>query len=250
MGKLAEGYRVAGRFDKSIPLLEDALKLQEHRLGRQHPATLSILANLGANYKDADRRAEALPLLEEAYRASKRYASLGWVGLELIDGYAKSGKTQKAATLAAELVTEARGRLPKDALQRAELFDLLDQCGLALLQLKAYTDAEEHLRVCRAIYEKAQPDDWATFNTQAMLGIALLGQKKYTEAEPLLLKGYEGMKQREKSIPPQGRDRLPEAADQLIELYTAMGKPDEVKKWRAERVKYGREVAPMPREAK
>ncbi len=27
-----------------------------------------------------------------------------------------------------------------------------------------------------------------------MLGGALLGQKKYAEAEPLLLKGYEGMK--------------------------------------------------------
>jgi hypothetical protein len=32
------------------------------------------------------------------------------------------------------------------------------------------------------------------------LGAALLGQKNYTAAEPLLLKGYEGIKQREKSI--------------------------------------------------
>ena len=30
-----------------------------------------------------------------------------------------------------------------------------------------------------------------------MLGEALLEQKKYPEAEPLLLSGYEGMKQRE-----------------------------------------------------
>jgi len=71
-----------------------------------------------------------------------------------------------------------------------------------------------------------------------MLGGALLGQKKYADAEPLLLKGYEGMKQREKTISPQGATRLPEALDRLIELYTATNKPDEVKKWRAERAKY------------
>ncbi len=53
-----------------------------------------------------------------------------------------------------------------------------------------------------------------------------------------MLAGYEGMKQREKTIPPQGRARLPEALDRLIELYTATNKPDEVKKWQAERAKY------------
>jgi len=30
----------------------------------------------------------------------------------------------------------------------------------------------------------------------------------------------------------------PEAAGRLIELYTATNKPDEVKKWKAERAKY------------
>ena len=65
---------------------------------------------------------------------------------------------------------------------------------------------------------------------KSLLGGALLGQKKYADAEPLLLTGYEGMKQREKTIPPQGQTRLPEALDRLIELYTATNKPDEVKK--------------------
>jgi len=33
-----------------------------------------------------------------------------------------------------------------------------------------------------------------------MLGGSLLGQKRYAEAEPLLLSGYEGMKQRQRSL--------------------------------------------------
>ena len=40
--------------------------------------------------------------------------------------------------------------------------------------------------------------------------------------------------------------------DRLIVLYIATNKPDEVKKWRAERAKYPmpKEMAPMPREVK
>ena len=121
--------------------------------------------------------------------------------------------------------------------------------GLNLLQQKKWTDAEPVLRECLALREKKQPDLWSTFNTQSMLGGALLGQKKYADAEPLLVKGYEGMKQREKTIPPPGATRIPEALERLIELYTATNKPDEAKKWRVERAKYP-EVAPPPREKK
>jgi hypothetical protein len=46
------------------------------------------------------------------------------------------------------------------------------------------------------------------------------------------------MQQREKSIPPQGGTRIPEALDRLIDLFTATNKPDEVKKWRAEWARY------------
>ncbi len=66
----------------------------------------------------------------------------------------------------------------------------------------------------------------------------MLGQKKSADAEPLLLAGYEGMKQREKTMPPQANTRIPEALDRLIELFTATNKPDDVKKWRAQRAKY------------
>lgn len=65
-----------------------------------------------------------------------------------------------------------------------------------------------------------------------------MGQRKYADAEPLLLKGYEGMEAREQTIPAQSNTRIPEALDRLIELYTATNKPDEVQKWQAERSKY------------
>jgi hypothetical protein len=49
--------------------------------------------------------------------------------------------------------------------------------------------------------------------------------------------------------PAAGRDPHPEALDRLDELYTATNRPDEAKKWRAERPK-NPEVAHLPQEKK
>lgn len=78
------------------------------------------------------------------------------------------------------------------------------------------------------------PDARTTFNTKSLLGGALLGQKKYADAEPLLLAGYEEMKQREAKIPEQGKVRLPEAIERLVQLYEARDKKDDAARWRKE----------------
>jgi serine/threonine protein kinase len=247
MGNLAGGYREAHRLDRSVPLFEEALRLQEEKLGRSHPATLVTVANLGANYKDAGRLNEALPLLEEAHRASRKIPTLRWVGATLLDGYAKAGQSAEAAVLVKELLADVRKSLPEGSPQLA---GALAQYGSVLLQLKAFAEAEPLLRECLASRGKAEPDAWSTFNARSLLGGVLLGQKKYAEAEPLLLQGYEGLKAREKAIPPPAATRLPEALDRLIELYTATNKPDEVKKWRAERARYDKGSGSKPGEKK
>jgi hypothetical protein len=114
--------------------------------------------------------------------------------------------------------------------------------------VQEFTAAESLLRECLEIREKAEPDLWSTFNTKSMLGGALLGQKKYSEAEPFLIEGYKGMKERAGTIPLQGQARLPEALDRLIQLYTDLEKPDELKKWQDERQQAsgGRDGAPKP----
>jgi tetratricopeptide (TPR) repeat protein len=244
---LAAAYWSAKQLDKSIPLLEETLKRQEAKLGRDHPDTLMVVAILGANYKDAGRFSEAIQLFEEAHRAAKKYSALRWVGTPLLDAYGKAGENAKLAKLLPEQLREARQVLPKDSPQLA---GMLAQIGHVLLEQKKWTEAEPLLRECLAIREKTQPDVWSTFNTKSLLGGALLGQKKYAVAEPLLLVGYEGMNQREKTIPEQGKIRLPEALDRLIEFYTASNKPDDVKKWQAERAKYSQKDTPKSGEKK
>ena len=112
----------------------------------------------------------------------------------------------------------------------------LDDHGLALVRLKAWSEAEAALSESLAIRKAKEPNGWLTFNTQSMRGAALLGQGQYNEAEPLLLDGYQGLKQREGTISWTNKSRvMTEAAERLVQLYDAWDRPDEAAKWRKER---------------
>jgi tetratricopeptide (TPR) repeat protein len=235
------------RLDKSVPLFEEVLRLQENKLGREDPSTQGTVANLGVNYKDAGRLKEAVALLEEAYRASKQHAGLHWVGTPLMDAYIKAGQSAEAKKLFTELLGEVRNTMPKNSLQTADQLARLASC---LLEMKEHAEAETLLREALAVREKSKTDEWRTFSIKSQLGRALMGQKKHADAEPLLLGGYDGLKANEKTIPPQAADRIPQALDRLIELYTATNKPEEAKKYKELRANYpaAKEPAPPSRE--
>jgi serine/threonine protein kinase len=219
------------QFDKSIPLFESLLTASGKVHGEQHPDTLDVLANLGVNYRDAGRLAEAIPLLEQAYRQSRNPAVLRWVAVELLIAYVRAGESTKAFALSKECLQAARKELAADS---PPLAKVLSQNGHALLQLKAWSDAEQILRECLAIRQRDEADAWTTFNTQSMLGAAHLGQQKYAEAEPLLLQGYEGLKVRETKIPKVTTAYLADALERLVQLYDALGKDAEAARWREE----------------
>jgi len=106
------------------------------------------------------------------------------------------------------------------------------QVALNYLKAGKNAEAERLFRVCLPVREKEQPHSWMTFNTKTRLGAALLGQQKYVEAEPFLLQGYEGLKQREAEIPPLQKHSLTAAMKWIIELYDAWGQQDKSDEWR------------------
>ena len=83
---------------------------------------------------------------------------------------------------------------------------------------------------------------------ESMLGGALLGQQKYEKAEPLLLKGYQGMSEREQSIPDPALVRLTEAIERLVRLYQATDNEEHFTKWQAELEKRQPEKTPAEQE--
>jgi tetratricopeptide (TPR) repeat protein len=235
-------YQAAGKLDRALPLFEETLKLTKAKLGADHPDTLISMNNLALVYQTAGKLDRALPLFQEAAAGVEKrrfqHEHAGRIVGNLIDCHERLRQFDQAeewrrkwlAHLASP-VASAPGR-GIDSLPYA---DELAALGNNLLQQKKWTDAETVLHECLATREKKQPEVWSTFNTQSMLGGALLGQKKYADAEPLLLAGYEGLKQCADKIPPQLRGlRLREGLERLVQLYEATDKKDEAAKWRKE----------------
>jgi len=104
----------------------------------------------------------------------------------------------------------------------------------ALMAVKKHAEAEPLARTCLTIRERQFPDDWQTFSARSLLGAILLGQKKYAEAEPLLLSSYEGLRQRESEFPGAARLVLKEALDRLVQLYEATGRSSQAAHFRQE----------------
>jgi hypothetical protein len=248
LNNLAIAYQAAGEVSKSIPLLERVRDAIVKKLGPDHANTLTTLNNLAMAYQAAAKLPQAIPLFEQAATGiAKRRFQHQYTGRIIGNtsaAYEQAGQFDKAEGWRRQWLAVVKQQAGADSPAYASELAAL---GSNLLQQTKWADAEAILRACLAIREKKEPDDWRTFNTQSLLGGAHLGQKKYAEAEPQLLKGYAGMRDREEKIPKSGGGelRIPEALDRLIEFYSATNKPEEVKRWQAARAKYPA-TAPPP----
>jgi len=230
---LALAYQAAGRTDDAINMHEVTVRLYGSKLGPDHPNTLISRANLAKAYQAAGQLDRAVSLFEQAlpgFRAKVGPDHPYTLTCEqlLADAYTAAERYGGAETLLRDGLERARKRFgsadPNTAAAMASL-------GSNLIQQRKWAEAELVLRECLAIRDKAQPDDWSTFNTRSQLGGSLLGQKKFADAEPLILAGYEGIKAREAKIPAPGKPRLNETAERIVQLYEAWGKKDKAREW-------------------
>jgi tetratricopeptide (TPR) repeat protein/tRNA A-37 threonylcarbamoyl transferase component Bud32 len=233
---LALAYRDAGRLDRALPLFERTLKSLETSAGDDHPRTLQSRNNLAVAYQDMGKLDQALSLFEKVVPQAQRKLGVthpltvrftqGWVAaLESDRQFSRAIRVSKELTLA------QRKAVPGDDPRLGAALALL---GGSLVAADQPRDAEPALREALAIRTKKEPNAWFTFHTRCLLGAALLGQRKYADAEPLLVGGYQAMKQQQTKIPGKQKMRLTEALERLVQLYEATGKKDEAAKWRKE----------------
>jgi serine/threonine protein kinase len=108
----------------------------------------------------------------------------------------------------------------------------LTDLTLQLLGAGNFAEAEPFARHNLSVREAKLPDDWQTSNARSLLGASLLGQKKYAEAEPLLVAGYDGLKARANQIPASARNSLREALQRLVQLDESTDRPDRASEWK------------------
>ena len=104
--------------------------------------------------------------------------------------------------------------------------------ALAYLSQGEFAKSEPLSREVLEFHRKKQPDGWQRFRGESLLGASLAGQKKYAEAEPLLLDGYQGMEARKDRIAVPDWYDLDRARQWLVQLYRAWGKPGKADEWR------------------
>jgi serine/threonine protein kinase/tetratricopeptide (TPR) repeat protein len=234
MNNLAMDYGAAGRNAEALSLLEETLNSRRAKLGPDHPLTLGSLDNLASHYHGIGRLDEAIRLHKLALEM--RQAKLGpdhpdtLLSMNnLAEDLRRSGRIPEAIALHERTFAVRASKLGSD-----HPYTLGSQSNLARAYFDAgsFSKAESVARQCLAIREKVQPENWITFSTRSQLGDTLLAQKRYAEAEPLILQGYEGMKSREAKIPVPQRKRLVEAAERVVKLYEAWGKPEKAADWR------------------
>jgi tetratricopeptide (TPR) repeat protein/tRNA A-37 threonylcarbamoyl transferase component Bud32 len=231
---LADAYRDAGRTE-AIALNETTLERVKAKLGPDHPHTLICRGNLAAAYLQAGRLSEAIALFAatleicESKLGPNDFVTLWNRGI-LATAYERLGRWSEAEGLLRDTLDRRRKTEKSDS---PLLAGDLAQLGRNLLMQSRYAEAESLLRECLVICEKASAEDSKRYDAMSLLGESLAGQGRYVQAEPMVVPGYEGMKERQSRITVPDQFRLREAAERVVRLYQAWGKHEKATEWKA-----------------
>ncbi|MBX7103375.1 MAG: serine/threonine-protein kinase [Gemmataceae bacterium] len=232
---LAVARERLNELDPAIDLYREAIDLATKNLGPDHIDVAMYLSRVGAAQFRKGQKPEAEQTLRNAVTIARKTSpantkTLGCLG-NLSFVLEDRGKLTDAETIHREFL-EIQSRISGP--NSPPMMAGLGRLAANLQKQNRTTDAEICWRECLALREKFEPDHWATFNTKSIIGGLLIEQKKYAEAEPLLVSGYEGLKKRAEKIPPANRVGLGKAVERLVRLYDETGRPEESAKWRAE----------------
>jgi serine/threonine protein kinase/tetratricopeptide (TPR) repeat protein len=233
MNNLALRYAADGKPGLALPLMEATLRGAKARLGDDHPNTLSSMGHLASLYEATGESGLALPLYERAAAGMEKlrfqHPASARVVSQLISGYDRLQQFDRSEPWRRKWLAVVKER---SGAASAPYAGELSHLGRNLLAQRKWADAEVVLREALDVGEQRQPDAWTTFDARSMLGGALSGQQKYAEAEPLLVRGYEGLKQRKDQLPEPAM--LTKALEQLVQLYEATGRTDRAAAYRQE----------------
>ncbi len=236
LNELALVLSAEGKQSQAEDLLRQALAMKTSLLGNEHPDVANSMAGLAAVLQAQGKLAEAETLSRGAL--SMRRKLLGAEHLDVANSLfnlagilREQCKLRDAEALNREALAMGAKLLGPE---HPGVGDARADLARTLLLETNFAEAETVGRLCLALREKLLPNHWETFEARSLLGVSLAGQKKYAEAEPLLLSGYLGMKERQQKIPATEKRWVREALLQLVQFYDATGKAADATKWRLE----------------
>jgi hypothetical protein len=234
MNGLAVDYDSQGKYAQAEALFSQTQEIQRRVLGPEHPSTLISMSNLAGTYGYQGKYAQAEALYSQTLKIKNRVrgpehpTTLNTLS-DFASMYQRQGKYALAETYAAQALAGRRHALgPEHPDTMASAADL----ALAYLSQGKFTESEPLARQAMEFDRKKQPDDWQGFRAETLLGASVAGQKKYAEAEPLLLEGYQGMVARKDKMEAADQYHLDRAREWIVQLYQAWGKPEKAAEWK------------------
>lgn len=186
LDSLASAYRRSDRFLDALPIYEQVLAIRKATLGEADHDTLKSVNNLGLTYVQVGRFSDAATLLEPALvvrRAAfgdEHYETLT-LQLNLARAYRDAGRYQEGVALFEELLRKLQ--TARNADRSMVCFIQLD-LGLGHIDAKQFVAAERVVREALEAERKIeQPAGVNTAQFLSVLGLSLLKQEKYAEAE-------------------------------------------------------------------
>jgi non-specific serine/threonine protein kinase/serine/threonine-protein kinase len=230
---LAELYRDQSKYTLAEPLYVKVLEVLRRIRGENHPETIYTTNSLAGLYVAEREYPRAEALYTQALQAGRRVLGEEHpLTLDSINGladiYRLELKTPQAEILYQE-VSEARRRVLGE--KHPSTLATLVLLGRVRLQQQKYVAAEATLGDALKGYENANLDPWERYDCQSLLGESMSSQKRFAEAEPLLLSGYQGLAQRENTISASDRTNVADASDRIVKLYLDWRKPEKASEW-------------------
>ena len=234
MNNLGSNYTREGKFAQAESVYKQVLEIRRRVQGPEHPNTLFTMNNLASVYGAANNFAPAEELMKQLLEIQRRA-----LGPEHPDTLLAQNTLGMLAFRKGDFATAER-ILSENAVARTRVLgarhmDTLEvrrNLGAVQLRLDKFTEAEAILRATHEDLAQSGKEIWQRDLCSALLGTALAGLKRYAEAEPFLIAGYEGMLRRWQSVPATVRSQARTAGLRVAEMYEEWGKPELAIEWR------------------
>jgi tetratricopeptide (TPR) repeat protein/predicted Ser/Thr protein kinase len=234
MNNVANSYWARGEYAQAETLYSHNLEIRRRMLGPEHPDTLRSMNNLAGSYADRGDYKHAEALFLKCLEIQRRVMGpwhpdvLGTIA-SVASMYQRKGNYALASTYAAESLA---GRRRNSGAENTDTMVSAEDLALAYQSQGKFAEAESLAREALEFYRKEQPGDWQQFRAESLLGASLAGQKKYAEAEPLLLEGFQGMAARKHRIVVPDWHHVDLGGKWLVQLYEDWGKTDKAGEWK------------------
>jgi serine/threonine protein kinase len=236
LGELAGAFQAAGQWDTSAQLFNRLLNQRRILLGPTHSSTLATMHHLAMCYAQMGRHTESIALHETLLELiqttnARNHGEVAWLLTTFAITCQRAGKFDRAETLFREALEYCRKR-PDSYRARELTATALGFLAQNHFLQQRYAAAEPPVREALSILEKLHPDHPERFYWINLLGGVFCGQERYSEAEPLLLQGYEKCKKRQSLMDCNWRTRLPQAGERVVWFYEVTEQPEKAREWR------------------